>query len=268
MASIGTLATDTLVMLAIIFVPLVVFTMLIHWLEIVIQSRLSQRFGWKSVLWTGWLGTPIHELSHAVMCILFRHEIEDMALFEPDLEAGRLGYVRHKWTSGNFYQELGNVVIGIAPLIGGSVVLAGLLWMFFPDAASEALRASQESEGGVTGQTFDIVWAIGASIMSFENLTSTRFWGFLYLVLCVGSHMAPSPSDYRGAMRGFFYFAIIVIGLVFLLALVGGGSENLYGALVSALGPLFALLALTLGLCFLATMVVVLLTAFVPRFFR
>ena len=266
-AALGSVITDSLAVLGILIAPLAAFAMVIHWLERVIQSRLSQRFGWKSVLWTGWLGTPIHELSHAAMCILFRHKIVEIALFEPDKEAGRLGYVRHSSHRNDFYAQLGNVFIGLAPLMGGSIVLMLLLWMFYPDAARLALTASQEAEGGTLGRTLDIAWTICANIVSFENLRSGRFWGFLYLVLCVGSHMAPSPSDYRGAMRGVIYLAVIVIPIVLAVAYFGGGSENLYGNLISGMGPLFALLALTTALCFIAMIAVMIFTAFVPKFF-
>ena len=131
-AALGSVITDSLAVLGILIAPLAVFAMVIHWLERVIQSRLSQRFGWKSVLWTGWLGTPIHELSHAAMCILFRHKIVEIALFEPDKEAGRLGYVRHSSHRNDFYAQLGNVFIGLAPLMGGSIVSVSYTHLTLP----------------------------------------------------------------------------------------------------------------------------------------
>ena len=97
--------------------------MVIHWFEQIIQRRLSTRFGWNSVLWTGWLGTPIHESSHLLMCPVFRHRIDEVAFFEPDRKSGRLGYVRHSFHQGNWFEEMGNLFIGIAPLMGGSLVL-------------------------------------------------------------------------------------------------------------------------------------------------
>ncbi len=79
------------------------------------------------------------------MCVLFRHRIDDFALFEPDRESGRLGYVKHSFRRGNWFEEIGNLFIGIAPLIGGSIALAALLWLFYPNAAATAVEAAQAS---------------------------------------------------------------------------------------------------------------------------
>lgn len=275
LANFGSLFQDTLIMVLVLFSPFVVFAIVIHWLERAIQFRLSERFGWKAVLWTGWLGTPIHELSHVVMCWLFGHQVDEIALFEPDRESGRLGYVKHSYRKGNWYEEFGNLFIGIAPLIGGSLALAALLWLFYPEAAMAAVDSARDAstgqEGeqvGAVGQVMGSVWAISKEILLWPHLFTIKFWAFVYLVLCVGSHMAPSLSDYQGGFRGFLMLGLLVSSLALILAIAKTDVSTLITQMIGLLSPVFAIFGLTIILCFIATFVVYVFTAFIPRFFR
>ncbi len=259
---------ETLLILGVLLAPFVAFALVIHWLELFTQRRLAERFGWKSVLWTGWLGTPIHELSHVFMCRVFNHDVEEVALFEPDRESGRLGFVRHSFRVGNRYQEIGTLFIGIAPLLGGSVVLAGLVWLFFPEAAQEAVALSKVESGNLVDKTFSIIWGMCKSILSVGNFFTPRFWVFLYLVLCVGSHMAPSPSDYRGASRGAWIVGGALVLAALVLAIFGADARQLGVGMLSIMGPLFAIFGLAILLCALSAVLVYGVTLFFPQRFQ
>lgn len=262
----GSILLESFKLLLILLAPFVGFALVIHWLERVTQRRLAERFGWHSVLWTGWLGTPIHELSHAFMCWVFQHRIDEIALFEPDRESGRLGYVKHSFKTGNWFQELGNFFIGIAPLLGGSIALAVLLWLFYPEAASSAIETTRaDGSGDAINKTIAIVGALCGNILSGTNLVTPRFWAFIYLVLSVGSHMAPSGSDYRGASRGVLMVAGALVAGVVVLAMVGIDSEKMVDGMIGTMGPLFAIFGLTIVLCALATVIVWLITSFIPQ---
>lgn len=285
---------NSLQLLLIVITPFVLFTLIIHRLERFTQHRLAARFGWKSILWTGWLGTPIHELSHVAMCLVFRHRIDDVALFEPDLESGRLGYVRHSFTKSNWFERVGNVFIGLAPLAGGAVTLAALLMMFYPAAVDSAI-AQQKVE--LTQQTFPVQPvdsypiadarpnpspSMAASVTKFfdatamatqslfqqifraENFPTKRFWCFLYLTLCVGSHMAPSRSDYAGARHGALLFAAILGGAVLLVSILGFDSIDVSLAVMNFLTPILAVMMLAIILCVVAAVIVYLLTMLFP----
>ncbi len=265
----NTVMLESLKLLFIMLAPFIAFALIIHWFELVTQKRLAERFGWKSVLWTGWLGTPIHELSHAFMCRVFQHRVDEIALFEPDRESGRLGYVKHSFKTGNWFQELGNLFIGIAPLLGGSIVLAILLWVFYPDAAQLAVEATRaDDSSGSFAKMASTVGVLVGSIMAISNFATIRFWTFIYLVLCVGSHMAPSGSDYRGASRDVFLFGGFVIALVLVLAMIGVNSERMVDGMIGVFGPLFAIFCLTIVLCGIAMVVVIGITSFIPRRYR
>jgi len=269
LASIGSILTHTLLLLLALIAPFVIFALIIHWFEKVIFVRLAERFGWKVVLWTGWLGTPIHELSHALMCKVFNHRIDEMALFEPDLQTGRLGYVKHSFRRGNWFEELGNFFIGIAPLAGGSLALAALLWVFFPDAVSAAVTAPGEgTTEGALANVAETTFAILAEILTLQNIASLRFWVFIYLVLCVGGHMAPSRSDYQGAIRAGLMVGAVLLIIALTLALLQFDLGSSIEQFANLLAPLFALFLLTIALCGLATGLVVLLTIPIPKTHR
>ncbi len=264
--AVGPILIETFKLLFILLAPFVAFAMVIHWLERITEGRLAERFGWKSVLWTGWLGTPIHELSHAFMCWVFRHKIKEIALFEPDQKSGRLGYVVHTFDTRNRFQRFGNFFIGIAPLIGGSIALALLLWMFYPEAARSALELTgADAEGDAIEKSIGIATTIFGSVIHFQNFFTARFWVFIYLVLCVGTHMAPSPSDYEGAWNGVFIVGTVLIAGVFLLALAGVDADRMVNTMVGTMGPLFAILGLAVVLCSIAAVIVYAITGFLPQ---
>ncbi|MDP1564011.1 MAG: hypothetical protein Q8M16_21730 [Pirellulaceae bacterium] len=188
-----------------IILPFIFFAVLFHFIEVVVQRRLIQRFGWQAALWTGWIGTPIHEASHVVMCWLFGHEIESVALFAPDVREGRLGYVRHTYHRGSWWQEAGNFFIGIAPLIGGAAVLLLVTWAMYPQLVQAFVAFSNEDhrvwefDGATIGNLTDS----GAKVLATSfNPLSLKFWLYVYLVLCITLHAAPSESDYRGGLKG------------------------------------------------------------------
>jgi hypothetical protein len=259
--------TNALELLLMLAIPLLVFAWIIHQIERLTQRRLAERFGWRSIMWTGWLGTPIHELSHAVMCLAFRHRIDEIALFEPDEEAGRLGYVRHSFRHGNMFEELGNLFIGIAPLIGGSIALSVLLWMFYPEAARQAIEQAtnaQAIDASPLNRLFATITGLCRHVFSPEHVGSGRFFGFLYLVLCIGSHMAPSRSDYAGAKRGLMIFLGLIAIATVLLAFVLQSNPQFSIWLVAAISALLSLLALTVILCAVASAAVHVVTQLFP----
>jgi hypothetical protein len=239
--------------------PFFLVGLALHKLEATAQGRLSARFGWKSVLWTGWLGTPIHELSHAAACLLFRHRIERVALFEPDPVSGRLGYVSHSYDAKSVYQVAGNFFIGVAPFLGGSLVLYGLLWLYAPEAARRALDTDRVAPAVAGGDLFaaaKALWDETAGVVGgtvrLEHLGTLPFWAFLYGVLCIGSHLAPSPADYKGAWAG----GLILLGILTLFNIlhlaVGGRPGMVTAVLAATLGPVLGLLVLAAVLSALA----------------
>jgi hypothetical protein len=87
-------------------------------------------------------------------------------------------------------------------------------------------------------------WDVLARVLSLDRLATLPFWAFLYLVLCIGSHLAPSPADYKGAWSG----GLLLLGLLLLFNVlhlaVGGQPGMVTGVLAATLGPVLGLLVL------------------------
>jgi uncharacterized membrane protein len=230
--------------------PLFLFAVILHLLERTISRRLTRKLGWWSMLWTGWIGTPIHELSHAVFCIIFRHPIKEIALFKPDKKTGCLGYVHHTYNRRNPYHVIGNFFIGAAPLFGGAAALFLVLLLFYGDAAKAILSDASLREGIRTGNLLDMTASyFSFSLGVFRTLwqavdpASWRFYLFLYLVVCIGSHLAPSPQDMEGMGRGFGVFAALVLAVNIVAAFFGGVSSRAVLWFAQGTGPVVALFA-------------------------
>ena len=219
------------------------------------------------------------------MCPVFRHRVDEVAFFEPDRKSGRLGYVRHSFHQGNWFEEMGNLFIGVAPLFGGSLVLLTLLFVFYPDAANAAWTATSlpETSVAISGDTqatpasdfvssptsiWEQLWlrteAMVAQLMSLANWAGTRWWIFLYLVLCVGSHMAPSKSDYQGSLKGALITAAIFISVIALLSFLRVDTQSFADIVIAVGAPLISILALAVVLCGISTLLVVMLTSLIP----
>ncbi len=258
---------QTLFQLLCLAAPFFLLAYLLHRLEKVSQGRLSGRFGWRSVLWTGWLGTPVHELSHAALCPVFGHKIKEVALFKPDQATGCLGYVKHSFNPKNPYHQIGSFFIGIAPLAGGVLILYGLLWLSYSHAARPALSAGGVGDAVARGSVVTAaemlirraVWTI-TSIVSVENLKTWQFWVFMYLALCVGSHLGPSPADLRGGKTGALLLLGLLLAFNLLFLALGGTPGAVEAAVAPVIGPALALFVLSAVLSGAATLVVVAIT--------
>lgn len=108
----------------------------------VLISRQNKRLivqlsGFYAQIILGGLGVIIHELSHLITALIFGHRIVKVKLLHiPDPHNPRdqaLGYVNHAWNENSFYQRLGNVLIGIAPVIGCTLAITWLTQWLVPD---------------------------------------------------------------------------------------------------------------------------------------
>jgi hypothetical protein len=164
-----------------------------HWSAQLLARRSSRLFGRRLQLYLfGLPGTIVHEGSHVIACVLFRHRVLRVKWFDAQAADGALGSVEHSYDPSSAYQRVGTIVIGIAPLVIGAMVI---LW-----SAQQLL-----------GLTPPATWSTSAWSMSAWHLNDAPWWRwalFAYVSISVGGSMHLSASDVRGTRHGVVTLAI------------------------------------------------------------
>ena len=207
----------TLVELFILLGPLMLAALASHLVSRRLEHRIVQVAGLNSYIYfLGWLGTPVHELGHAMMCVIFRHKVQELKLFKPDKESGQLGYVRHSYDPGSFYQQVGNFFIALGPIVLGGLVLFLASWLllgfhsfYFNFDAAADVHGLADIPAAILAWLVHTAGALKNFFLALD-VSSWRTWLFLYLVVAVGSHVNLSPADLVSAKAGFTILLIIL----------------------------------------------------------
>ena len=171
---------------------------------------------------TGFIGTPIHELSHALFCVIFGHKIHEIKLFQISPEDGTLGYVRHSYSPKNIYQRVGCFFIGVAPILVISVLLFWLSKWLMPGLASMVFNGSS---GIYENFGIGAFKTVGHNLIEmlkyyYNSPQTAGWWVFLILSAFLALHMTLSGADIKNAWKGLpnilgmLFAADIVLGLV------------------------------------------------------
>jgi len=186
---------------------------------------LSTRlFDGRIIYLSAWIGTPIHELSHAFFCFLFGHKIQKIVLFNPD-QRGTLGYVTHSYNNRNLWQIMGNFFIGIAPLFGGLLALYLLTYILLDNAASLFQLLNSVFSVKTTGTFFSQLFVITTNFTDFIKqayfTSPVKLLIWCYCCAAVSLHLSPSKEDLKGAWFGFFIFLLLCLSVMVMNQLLG-----------------------------------------------
>ena len=169
-------------------------------------------FGRTACYVTGFIGTPVHECAHALMCIIFGHKITDMKLFQISSSDGTLGYVEHSYNRKNLYHRIGNFFIGVAPILVISAVLYFLASYLVPDMLREVTRAVSliNTESGIAEV---LVQLVNAVLIFFSYFAVGEWWIFVILGSFLALHMTLSPADIKNAKGGLILLLLLLLGV-------------------------------------------------------
>lgn len=194
--------------------------------------RNMNRLGLPLCYITGFIGTPVHELAHALMCVIFGHKIVDMKLFQIGDEDGTLGYVSHSYNPKNWYHQIGNFFIGVAPIIVISAVLYLLADWLVPGMTGKMFALVESIErhpdfGTVLTKLFDIV------VLFFSYAGEQNWWIFLLIGLFMSLHMTLSGADIKNATKGLIFLLLIMLAANMVIWFIGADLSDLTSACLS-----------------------------------
>ena len=228
----------SLIQIGIFFVPGLILTLVVNYISTLLQRRalLTIGRGWYLGLF-GWLGTIIHELGHAIFCLIFRHKITKMKLFDPDPETGTLGYVQHTYESSSLYQMAGNFFIGIGPILLGSALIYLLLYFLlglnpFSFVINTGLSGSNIYSWSTMAHLLQnlgtSLTTLVSGIFSLNNLSSWQLYVFIYLTFTIGSSINLSPSDFKGAFKGLGIILLVIFIFNLVTVWAGDFTSNIF----------------------------------------
>ena len=164
---------------------------------------------------SGFVGTPVHELSHALMCLIFGHRITKMKIYNFKKRTKMLGFVEHTYNTRNLYHLIGNFFIGIAPIVVGGLAVTLLVRILTPlmygDVVGVFSRVISADESSFIGELFKWISKIFVSFFGFSNFKNWRWWVCIIFVFAVSIHMEISRSDIKGGLKGLGVIAIILV---------------------------------------------------------
>ena len=181
--------------------------------------RLSGfKFGRIIGMVTGFIGVPIHEFGHAFFCVLFRHRIIEIKLYEPNNADGVLGYVNHAYRRKSPYQQIGNFFIGFGPILFGSALLLLLMYLLAPGLYKAFATSTDFSKmpgpGAFSLATLSYIFGgVRQALTAFYTFAKPgdwRWWVFIIPACSIAMHMSLSPQDIKSSWPGFWFIVVII----------------------------------------------------------
>lgn len=200
----------------------IVIGLLIGFIENISNKAIQLRFGRKAVIVTGIIGTTIHEFSHYLMCKLFMHKVKSVKWFSTSVnDDNELGYVSHSYNRNSIYQRVGNFFIGVAPIIVGSLILVGFFYLLLPESFNSIYSQINIKDSVSDISSFNIISLISVlyknfiliikNLFALENLTTFKFWIYLFISISISTHMSLSKADLKNSLDGIFFISLLSI---------------------------------------------------------
>lgn len=235
-----------------ILIPVIVFGFLISFCNRNFYKSVGDKV--KPICYaTGFIGTPIHELSHAVMCLIFGHKIKEIKLFQVGSADGTLGYVTHVYNKKNLYHRVGNFFIGIAPIYLGSLFLIFLMWVLVPTMSLDIFSHLSELTTEFDSNQVSVILTMFGTF--FTHFANPLWWVYVVLGLAVSLHMTLSKADIEGSKEGII--ALILVFFVVNLALGFSSTASMVATSYVTFAGMLIILIMLLALMFVFCLMII-----------
>ncbi len=186
--------------------------------------KMTKKCGRGLVMVTSIIGTPVHELGHAIMCLPFGHRIKKICLWNPKAKNGVLGYVNHTYNKKNIWHRLGCLFISAGPIILGLLVVMLIMRLCFPLAFEEYYLSVFSVSRSLDG-FFELI--LGSVNIFFSSISdnSSPIWVKILggvLMICVCMHINLSPADIKNSLVALPIYALICLVLSVAVFFIGG----------------------------------------------
>lgn len=187
-----------------------------------LMGRRATRVVWIA---TGLIGTPMHELGHAIMCLLFGHRIERVRLWPTK---GQGAMVEHSYHRKNPYASFGNIWIALGPIFAGLGVMAMILRLVYPQTFAD--MSSSFSQTLQQGSILTLLQhEVGGWIRGLWN-EQTRSLGWriaaVVIMLSMSLHVRLSLADVKGMLRGLPVYAVLAAVLAAVMVWMGTAAQQ------------------------------------------
>lgn len=184
----------------------IICVLLLRFLGILLQESFLESFGDGLGVWLLAPGVVVHELSHAIMSLIFGMRITDMKLFIPHSEDGTLGYVATAYNTASLKDRIGMVFVGIAPLIGNTTIIAVLYFLLFKEKAVIIWQSMK-----LLFKNDNAIYNILAQIFNVFSYNPMKLIFFLILMIILLSGFSLSQADLETSSHGLIEWILLLL---------------------------------------------------------
>ncbi|MCG6230237.1 hypothetical protein [Vibrio furnissii] len=203
------------VLKASIFILLVIYSSIGFWLlSVECISKIALRHRTVETVYRviSLVGVPVHELSHAIVALVFNHRVTKVSLVSFDSRSASLGSVNHQRDRLSMYQNFGMFFIGFAPIVGSAISVYMLAYLISDNAKSLIEIILFNSNASPLYERLDVLiaWVSSVRLDCYFCL-----WFFVSMQICYFG--VPSRADFKNSLIGVPYLlaaiAIVVLAL-------------------------------------------------------